>query len=43
MTRPRSPIIDLPTALLLLPPVLCAFGWLALGMIDMPPMPWSSR
>ncbi|MCP1550672.1 MULTISPECIES: hypothetical protein [Methylorubrum] len=43
MTRPRSPLFDLPVILLILPPVLCALGWLALGMVDLPPMPWSFR
>lgn len=42
MTRPRSPFSDLHTVLLLLPPVLCALGWVALGMVDLPPMPWRS-
>lgn len=42
MTRPRFFILDLPFLVLVLPPVLCAAGWLAFGMVDLPPMPWST-
>lgn len=43
MTQRPSFISDLPFVLLIVPPMLCAVGWLALGMVDLPPMPWSDR
>lgn len=43
MTGPRSFISDLPFIVLIVPPVLCALGWLAFGMVDLPPMPRSGR
>ncbi len=43
MTRRRSTILDLPVLALLLPMLLYAVGSLAIALIDLPPMPWSSR
>lgn len=43
MIRRPSFILDLPLVLLIVPPVLYAVGALAFAVIDLPPMPWSSR
>ena len=39
----RRPLLDLPLALLILPPVLFGLGLMAVEWIDLPQMPWSPR
>lgn len=42
MTRRPSFISDLPFVLLIVPPVLFGVGLIAVELIDVPPMPWST-